>query len=301
MFTLPLTLLNSSQFCPLELWKTTKKLNPQKEGALIAFTYPQSISDKLAESSVSYQPDGGGHQVLRDTAFVWRREDGTNALVQTWPGAFNEKFRQTFHISERTNPDSKKFHPQAVSEFQESMVRLFGPSAAKYPIFFCQTKTVNSLPAVVGISEQVLAHLKENPELMRTLSIRSIDSEGLGFMSDVVDGNGNRLEKHFMLTPGERHVVYRKHGWATMGCSKLLHQFLREAEFHGPPTVECPSGVNESVTTVKRPSGVCESLTTDTVKIGVNESITTDTVKNNTAEQAESTGARRCFCMRWCW
>jgi len=232
---------------PSGVVETKAMLEPQKEGALIAFTYPQSISDEVAESPVLFKPDGNvddiapmdsSGRILRDTPFVWRRKDGTNALVQTWPTTVNEQFRNTFEISKGTNPNSNIFQPQAVSEFQETMVRLFGPAAANHSVLFCHKKTENTSPAVVGTSEEVLAHLAENPVLMRKLAILSVDREGVSFVSDGTDGDGNKFEKHFTMTEGEQCVVYRKIGWDTMGCTKPLQQFLRDAELHQPSTVE---------------------------------------------------------------
>jgi len=232
---------------PSGVVETNTMLEPQKQEALVAFTYPQSISDELAESPVLFKPDGNVDdnapadsigRILRDTPFVWRREDGTNTLVQTWPTTVNDKFRKTFEISEGKNPDSKKFQPQAVSEFQEAMVRLFGPAAANRPILFCHKKTENTSPAVMGTSEEVLAHLSEHPELKCKLAILSVDREGLSFVSDGTDGDGNKFEKHFTMTEGEQCVVYRKMGWDTMGCTKPLQQFLCDAELYQPSTVD---------------------------------------------------------------
>jgi len=240
---------------PSGVVENSKVLEPQKEKGLIAFAYTQSISDELTGLPLGQQPDGhidsstgkdGKSQSLRDTAFVWRREDGTNALVQTWPTNLNEKFRQDFEILEGANPDSAKFQPQAVLEFQEAMVRLFGPAASNCPILFCHKKLASTSPAAVGLGEEVLAHLKEHPDLMRELAIASIDSDGLGFMADGTNGKGQKFEKHFRLTPGEQCVVYRKTGWDTMGCIKPLNQFLRDAEFHEPLTREEPAGVENS-------------------------------------------------------
>jgi len=242
---------------PSGVVETNTMLEPKKEEALIAFTYPQSISDELAESPVLFKLDGNvddnapmdsSGRILRDTSFVWCREDGTNALVQTWPTTINDKFRKTFEISEGTNPDSNKFQPQAVSEFQETMVRLFGPAAANRPTLFCHKKTENTSPAVVGTTEEVLVHLSENPELMRKLAILSVDREGLSFVSDGTDGDGNKFEKHFTMTEGEQCVVYRKIGWDTMGCTTPLQQFLRDAELHQPSTVEVPGAQNARAT-----------------------------------------------------
>jgi len=227
---------------PSGVVENNKKLEPKKEKGLIAYAYPQSISDEFAELPVEQQTSCNvdssiavdGHETLRDTAFVWRREDSTNALVQTWPTTLNEKFCQDFEMSKGVNPDSAKFLPQAVSELREAMVRLFGLSATSCPILFCHKQLASTSPAVVGSGEEVLAHLKEHPELMRQLAIASIDSDGLGFVADGTNGKGEKFEKCFRLTSGEHCVVYRKTGWDTMGCIKPLHQFLRDAEFHEP-------------------------------------------------------------------
>jgi len=223
-----------------------KVLEPKKEKGLITFSYPQNISDEAAALPVPLHQDGntdgssaidGKGRNLCDTAFVWRRGDGTNALVQTWSTNLNETFRKDFEISEGTNPDSTKFLPQAVSEFQEAMARLFGPAADGCPLWFCHKQLVSASPAVVGFSEDVLAYVSERPELMRELSIASIDIEGLGFVADGTNGNGEKFEKHFRVTPGEECVLYRKTGWSTMGCSKPLRQFICDAKLHELPNV----------------------------------------------------------------
>jgi len=226
--------------------KTKKKLEPKEEKGLITFAYPQNISHEAAELPLPQPQDGnvdsscamdGKGRKLRETPFVWRREDGTNALVQTWPTNINEKFCKDFEISEGVNPDSTKFLPQAVSEFKEAMVKLFGLAASSCPVWFCHKQLTSASPAVVGFSEHVLAHVSEHPELIRELSIASIDTEGLGFVADGSNGKGEKFEKHFRLTPGEECVLYRKTGWDTMGCTKPLHQFLSDAELHERTTV----------------------------------------------------------------
>jgi len=74
--------------------------------------------------------------------------------------------------------------------------------------------------------------------MMQELTILSIDSEGLGFVPDGTEGDGKKFEKHLSLTPGEQTVVYQKIGWDTMGCTKPLNQFIRDAELHRPPTAK---------------------------------------------------------------
>merc|ERR1719362_1565869 len=73
---------------PSGVIETNDIRKPHKEDGLIAFTYPQSISDELAGSPVSVKtveddgfPADNSPRILRETAFVWRRDDGSNALV----------------------------------------------------------------------------------------------------------------------------------------------------------------------------------------------------------------------------
>jgi len=248
--------LSCLQFCLLAQLKTRKYWNQKKEKGLIAYAYPQDISDEAAELAVPQSKDGnaesdtatdGKGRKLCETAFVWRRQDGTNALVQTWPTNLNEKFRKDFEISEGVNQDSTKFLPQAASEFQEAMVQLFGPAADSCPLWFCHKRLISTSPAVVGFGEDVLSHVNERPELMRELSIASIDTEGLGFVADGTNGKGEKFEKHFRLTAGEEYVLYRKTGWDTMGCIKPLHQFLSEADLHEPRIVEEAHGMKKEI------------------------------------------------------
>jgi len=231
-----------------------KVLEPRKEKGLITFAYPQDISDAAAELPVPQAREGnddggsamnGPGRKVCETPFAWCRENGTNALVQTWPTNLNEKFRKEFEISVGVNPDSTKFLQQAVLEFQEAMVKLFGDAASSCPVWFCRKTLKSASPAVVGFSENVLAHVSKHPELMRELSIARIDLEGLGFVADGTNGKSEKFEKHFRLTPGEECVLYRKTGWDTMGCIKPLHQFLRDAELHEFPTMEKTTPVEE--------------------------------------------------------
>mmetsp|Transcript_2605 Transcript_2605/g.4938 ORF Transcript_2605/g.4938 Transcript_2605/m.4938 type:complete len:182 (+) Transcript_2605:2-547(+) len=83
---------------------------------------------------------------------------------------------------------------------------------------------------------------------MRKLAIHSVDRESLSFVSDGTDGDGNKFEKQFTMTEGEQYVVYRKMGWDTMGCPKLLQQFLRDAELHQHSTMESPAAENVKAT-----------------------------------------------------
>jgi len=243
---------------PSGVVENREKLEPKAEKGLMAFTYLQSISDKVAELPLEQHPGGDGSiKTLRDTAFVWRRVDGSNALVQTWATNINDKFRQDFEISEGVNPDPAKFSPESMTDFKEAMVRLFGPAARNCPIWCCHKRLHSTSPAVVGLAEEVLAHLQENPDLMREVSIASIDSDCLGFVADGTNSKGETFEKHFRLTPGEQCVVYRKTGWDTMGAIKPLHQFLLDAEFHVAPAL-ASQGSRVSPPRLQESDDVCD-------------------------------------------
>jgi len=226
--------------------ENNKVLEPKKDKGLITFAYPQTISDEAAELPVPQSQDGSGDSSVDndgkgrkvfDTEFVWRRQDGTNALVQTWATNINQQFRKDFEISEGVNEDATRFLPQAAVEFQQAMVQLFGHAANSCPLWFCHKQLTNASPAVVGLSEDVLAYVNQHPELMRELSIARIDLDSLSFVADVTNGKGEKFEKHFKMASGEESVLYRKMGWDTMGCTKPLHQFLVDAQLHEPPLV----------------------------------------------------------------
>jgi hypothetical protein len=118
------------------------------------------------------------------------------------------------------------------------MEKLFGPAASDCPIWFCSTKTEHRTKVVVGTSEEVIHYLQKHPELMKELSIRSIDTLGLGFTSDGTNGDGTQFEEHFKLTPGEKCVVYQKTDWEKKACIKPYNEFHLEAELKWPPIGE---------------------------------------------------------------
>lgn len=213
--------------------ESVKILRCEKGKGLIAYSFRQSLDDKTAHTKVEADSPLKGAEYC-ETPFVSKREDGTFCLVQTWPTSYNEKFKADFKIFS-SNPDPKKFDPQAVTEFKECMERLFGEDASSLPVLFCHKSLVNVGPIFLGKAENLIELLERYPEKMQELAIKEVSSKSLSFVSDGIDGKGKRFEKTFTMAPLDDYVMYKKVGWETMGCVKPKEQFLRESEFTGLP------------------------------------------------------------------
>ena len=213
--------------------ESVKILRCQKGKGLIAYGFRQSLDDKTAHTKVEADSPLKGAEYC-ETPFVSKREDGTFCLVQTWPVSYNEKFKTDFKIFS-SNPDPKKFDPQAVTEFKECMQRLFGEDASRLPVLFCHKSLVNVGPIFLGKAENLIELLERYPEKMQELAIKEVSSKSLSFVSDGIDGEGKRFEKTFTMAALDDYVMYKKVGWETLGCVKPKEQFLRESEFAGLP------------------------------------------------------------------
>ena len=110
---------------------------------MITYAYPQTMSDPKAE------------ELLADPInepFIWKRDDGSWALVQTWPINFDDPFRKEFEVAE-ANPDANLFSDQAVTEFRRTCAAMFGPQAEAVPIFYCKRPGKNEKPVYTGKTE----------------------------------------------------------------------------------------------------------------------------------------------------
>merc|ERR1712079_157916 len=106
--------------------ENTKKLIPEKERGLIAYTYCQKIEGKTLEGKTVQDSESKWHgKSFVDTPFVKSLPGKQFAVVQTWPTKFNDKFKQDFELKE-TNPNPKNFEAAAVADFQACMQSLFG-------------------------------------------------------------------------------------------------------------------------------------------------------------------------------
>merc|ERR1712093_363166 len=97
---------------PSGVIENEKKLEPKPEKGLLAYAYPQTLEESVALPHI-------------DKPVVWKREDDTYALIQTWPTSYNQKFRDSWEIRDR-NPYPSKFIPQAAEEFRTAMLTMFG-------------------------------------------------------------------------------------------------------------------------------------------------------------------------------
>jgi len=187
-----------------------KDLKAEKGKGLIAYAFPQTMTAEVAQK----------HKGL---PFVWKRTDGSFAVVQTWPTNYNEKFIADFNPT-TTNPDPVKFKPQAVDEFKQATVNLFGHEATRHEILYCHKVTENTKPVYFGTSELLLKLLHEEADIRKSLDITEMTSDG-GFVARSVDGKGKEGSKSFKFSPGKQYALYTKQGWETMACITPLDQF----------------------------------------------------------------------------
>merc|ERR1712194_218862 len=205
---------------PSGVIENDKELIPAKEGALIAYPYPQDIPEAKAQQHLN-------------TPFVWKRTDGTHAVVQTWPVKYNEKFHEGFGVVFE-NPDVNKFKPKAVSEFKEVMIKLFGATAQNQAVIYAHKETKNELPVYIGSSKKLADLLSASEQLRKELNIAKLLDDG--FVSNWVDGKQKTGEKEFHWPKEEvDYALYTKQGWETMACITPLEQFKRDRDLTGSP------------------------------------------------------------------
>jgi hypothetical protein len=213
--------------------ENSKKLEPEKERGLIAYTYGQKIEAKDVEGKNVQDPDSQWNgKPCTDTPFVKAFPGAKQyGLVQTWPTKFNEKFKQDFKLSD-TNPDSKAFEASAVNDYKACMEALFGPDCCKkVPIQYATKTTVIDNPIYHGMTEDLRKLFLGSPAAMAECSIKEMTPTG--FMSQGEDGKGTKLEKPFTMEANTEYVVYKKKGWESMGCCKTKVQFDKECKFLG--------------------------------------------------------------------
>jgi len=200
---------------PSGVIENVKELKPTSGKAIISYGFPQSISwDKIPSvwALVGEAAD----------SFIWAREDRSYALVQSWTTNFNDNFKSSFNIAEH-NPDESKFSPNAVIEFEQMCVNLFG-EAARGRTKFCHKQTTNNNPVFVGTRHQLLSLLMANPHVCKDMNILSIFDGG--FEAGTVDGKGNIGSKSFNMAYDGEYALYTKQGWDTMACVTPIEQFM---------------------------------------------------------------------------
>ena len=158
---------------------------------------------------------------------MWRRDDGTFAVVQTWATSYNDKFRADFTVWTE-NPDPSRFSPQAAEEFQRACVALFGPAAAKEKILYCHKTSTNDRKVYVGTRAVLLSFLGDNAAVRAELNILRVSKDG--FVAGTVDGKGTIGTKPFTLAATGEYALYTKLGWETMACPTPLDQFMESRE-----------------------------------------------------------------------
>lgn len=204
-------------------------LPPLKKQGLLSPAYPQSVALEVAQQPVNVADGMFAGKSLAETPFVWKRDDGSFGLSQTWPARIDQAFQHEFEVFPGVNPDPVKFQPQAEAEFRETLVRLFGSQARHHQILFCRKCTVNDSPVLIGTSEKLIQHLQEQPQMLPRLGIARL-RDSASFVAEGTDAKGERFEKEVFMDPGEEYAVYRLSGPSGLGCAVPHVQFVQEAE-----------------------------------------------------------------------
>ena len=210
---------------PTGIVENEKDLMPGDEKALIAYPYPQSISE---ENAIKF--------ILISTSeycpCMWQRDDGSVALVQTWSTKFNPKFKKEFTITS-TNPDPNVFSEQAVAEFSQACKSLFEINIMDplpTPILYCLRATTNNNKVYVGTPAELLELLRTNPIVVSEMNIKELTETG--FIAGTIDGKGKTDIKAFTMPTEEvNYALYTKEGWDVMACVTPLDQFLKDRTF----------------------------------------------------------------------
>jgi len=204
-------------------------LPPMKKQGLLSPACLQSVAFEVAQQPVNVADGMFAGKSLAETPFVWKRDDGSFGLSQTWPARIDQAFQHEFEVFPGVNPDPVKFQPQAEAEFRETLVRLFGSQARHHQILFCRKCTVNDSPVLIGTSEKLIQHLQEQPQMLPRLGIARL-RDSASFVAEGTDAKGERFEKEVFMAPGEKYAVYRLSGPSGLGCAVPHVQFVQEAE-----------------------------------------------------------------------
>jgi len=217
-----------------------KKLKPEPERGLIAYTYSQKMVDK--KIAQIYRAQG--------CPFVFEK-NGEPYVMQTWPTRFNEKFKKEYTLHKYpNNPDPEHFKVEALEDFKSVMLTLFPRSGDKdLPLWLGVRQSENKLPMYEGTGSQLMAFLRLRHDVREDLRITKI-LEPDGFLSKFTAGNDENKtegEKPFHMDLALPYCLYTKQGWETMACVKPLDQFDWEATRYSgqeiPPKPASDDGV----------------------------------------------------------
>jgi len=205
-----------------------EKLLHNDEAGLISYTRCQTMEDEeLAKRLFDVDP------------FVWLRENGSFAVVQTWPVEINAKFKETFEQVETV--DAEHFDPTAMNEFKRSMKKLFKLQENEdVEVMSVKRNNENGQPVYVGKGDALMAMLRISEEIRNSLMITSLaEPDGLECQWTCEDRKGTRVW-HMDLTL--EYCLYLKQGWDTMACVKPKEQFDWDSKLKGDGKAFCLPG-----------------------------------------------------------
>eukprot|EP00966_Prymnesium_polylepis_P014154 326719-Prymnesium_polylepis.1 len=109
--------------------------------------------------------------------FVWRRNSGAIAVVQSVPMQYDDVFRAVFRCSE-LNPDEAIFAPRKVSEFRRAMRGIFGQAADTTPVVYARKTSHNPSLVLIGGKEALLEFLRSRSDIQSAMNILHVSEHG---------------------------------------------------------------------------------------------------------------------------
>lgn len=221
------------------------------EGCVFGYPFDQVLEDRAKTKAVA--PYVGPSGSLGN-----RRPVG-----QIWKTKHNATFAADFNVY-ITNPNESEFPLSAVDCFRAVLSHVFSAEVVEeVGIKFAKKKrqTVNKRPIYKGKSEDLINHLRANPDIQTDMNILEVGpgqhgTNPLAFRCECVSNDGKTSQKIFTMQAGSTYVLYVRMGYDTMACVKLFEQFEKETEFlpklkiGNAVVVPCESPIHGTVATL---------------------------------------------------
>lgn len=199
----------------------------KKGDRILSYPFPQELKLMTGVSSPIPSP------------FVWKRDDGSHALVQAWKTDGGESFSEAFGVEEA--PNESDFSPQAVEEFRRAMGGLveaarvkkigeaahsIGEAARVKKIECVHCSNISHDTAYVGKAEVLVRHLQENRKIREAMKIESVLNLGIRCKAFDHKGDTRRFVDLAFQDASTEYVLYmRRNNIESMACIATSHHF----------------------------------------------------------------------------
>lgn len=196
---------------------TSDNINDGESRGLIAYTFPQTISNEALEK---VRNELGTESHLADK-IAFLREDGTMALVQSWKVKANKGFYERFEVV-----DIEPSMQQARAEFEQSLKLLFNVESLPGEIIAVKGRSwnVNIDGLMRGTGASIIAQMNEDNTIFGDM-IHSVNVTNNSYRTNVKKKGKQDSNKEFFLSPDVEYAVYKNSGWATLIVPTPWSQF----------------------------------------------------------------------------